>query len=113
YELPDRPGHTTDRYSYPFYEQLREHARTIDVAAYEEGEAPVGAGEGASVARVVYASDGYWRSLGARPLLGRTFTDDEAHPVTGARVAVLGHGYWQRRFGGDTAAIGATMRIKG
>lgn len=47
--------------------------------------------------------------FGATPMLGRMFTEDEAR--TDARVAVLGYGLWQRRFGGDKQVIGRTIRI--
>jgi putative ABC transport system permease protein len=43
--------------------------------------------------------------LGARPLLGRTMTVEEDRPGS-APVAVLGHGLWQSRFGGDAAVVG-------
>jgi predicted permease len=50
--------------------------------------------------------------LGARPLLGRSFTPAEDVPQ-GPRVAVLGHALWQGRFGGDPAAIGRLVELDG
>src|SRR5580658_7205535 len=44
------------------------------------------------------ASEGYFRTLGIVPALGRTFTSDEDRPGT-ARVAVLSDGLWARAFG--------------
>lgn len=50
--------------------------------------------------------------LGVSPTLGRTFTVAEAH--TGAdRVAVIGFGLWQRRFGGDPGVVGKTIALNG
>jgi predicted permease len=49
--------------------------------------------------------------LGVAPELGRTFTADEDAP--GHQVAVIGHGLWQRRFGGRADIIGRTARING
>jgi hypothetical protein len=48
--------------------------------------------------------------LRARPLLGRTLieADDGAAP---AQVAVVSHGLWQRRFGGDSAVVGRFLDI--
>ena len=50
--------------------------------------------------------------LGVRPERGRTFSPHEDEPE-GARVAVLSHGLWRRRFGGEESAIGRTITING
>jgi putative ABC transport system permease protein len=48
--------------------------------------------------------------LGVAPLLGRTFTADEARP-DGPRVVVISHALWQRRFGGDRNVLSASLTI--
>ena len=48
--------------------------------------------------------------LGIEPLLGRFFTDDEDQPG-GAPVAVISHGLWQQRYGGDPALVGREIRL--
>ena len=40
--------------------------------------------------------------LGARPVLGRLFAAEE-DAAGGAGIAVLSHGTWMRRYGGDPA----------
>jgi putative ABC transport system permease protein len=47
-----------------------------------------------------------------RPFLGRTFQAGEDSP-SGPRVAVLGYGMWQRRFGSDSAIVGKALRANG
>ncbi|MEZ5283608.1 MAG: ABC transporter permease [Vicinamibacterales bacterium] len=59
-----------------------------------------------------YASSTFFDTLGAAPLLGRTFQPTDAEPGH-ANVAVLGYGLWQRRFGGSPGAVGETLRING
>ena len=50
--------------------------------------------------------------LGAPPLLGRTFTEDEA--VRGNhKVVVLSHALWQNRFGGDAGILGEPVSLDG
>src|SRR5664279_3274353 len=46
------------------------------------------------------------------PLLGRVFTPGEDSPK-GARVAIIGYGMWQRRFGGARTVLGQAMRVNG
>jgi len=48
--------------------------------------------------------------LGAQPELGRTFTPTEDEgPPRSARVVILHHGTWLRRFGGDPDAVGRSI----
>jgi len=50
--------------------------------------------------------------LGAKPLLGRTFTDDEDR--TGAiRTVVLDYRFWISRLGGDRDVLGQTLDLNG
>jgi putative ABC transport system permease protein len=50
--------------------------------------------------------------LGVKPALGRGFLPDEDQPGKDG-VAILTHGLWQRRFGGDAQAIGRTLTVNG
>ncbi|HEX8764481.1 MAG TPA: ABC transporter permease, partial [Candidatus Acidoferrum sp.] len=54
----------------------------------------------------------YFDVLGAKPLLGRTFTEDE--DASGApHVAILSQGLWQSRYAGDPKIIGRNIKIEG
>ena len=55
-------------------------------------------------------SEPYFRVLGVDPQLGRAFRPADDRPGA-APVVVLGHGLWQRRFGGRPDVIGETMRL--
>ncbi len=50
--------------------------------------------------------------LGVAPLAGRFFGADEENPGKD-RVAVIGHGLWRRRFGGDPQTVGRTIALNG
>jgi predicted permease len=50
--------------------------------------------------------------LGARPALGRLFTAADDVPGGGG-VAVLNHGTWLRRYGGDARAVGRSITLNG
>ncbi len=49
--------------------------------------------------------------LGVEPVLGRSFLPEEDKP--GTRVAILSHGVWQRRFGGESSIIGRPITLDG
>lgn len=51
------------------------------------------------------------RVLGVHPLLGREFT--EAEQLSDAKVALLSHGFWMRRFGGDAGIVGRKIQLNG
>ena len=50
--------------------------------------------------------------LGVPPLLGRTFSAPEAQ-IGGPKAVIISYGVWQRRFGGDPAALGRRLTIDG
>jgi predicted permease len=53
---------------------------------------------------------GFFEVIGAPPLLGRTFTEDEFNR---GRVVVLSEGLWREHFGGSATALGQTLDIDG
>ena len=101
-------------FSYPTYRELKEQSK---VFAGLIGEVPFSAsiaarGETERAAGELVTGN-YFGVLGVPPALGRILTpaDDEskgAHPV-----AVLSHGYWQRRFGGDPSVIDKPVIVNG
>jgi len=50
--------------------------------------------------------------LGVPAIVGRTFARGEDEPGYD-QVVVLGHGLWQRRFGGDRSIVGRTVPLDG
>jgi predicted permease len=58
------------------------------------------------------ATANLFRLLGVQAALGRTFLPDEDQPGH-ERVALLGYGLWQSRFGGDPAIVGRALTIDG
>ena len=70
-------------------------------------------GDGEPLALVgVRATANLTAVLGIEPMLGRFFTSDEDQP-DGPAVAVISHGLWQRRFGGDAGIVGNDIRLDG
>jgi len=55
----------------------------------------------------------YFSVLGVKAAKGRVFTADEDTTPGAAPLAVVSYGFWQRRLGGDPAAVGKVMPLNG
>jgi predicted permease len=82
-----------------------------DIGIYTDGAATV---DGDTPERVRSASvqANVLPILGVGPERGRGFSADEDRPG-GARVAVLSHELWDRRFGADPSVVGRQIQISG
>jgi putative ABC transport system permease protein len=110
------PGHpeTSEPATVPDYIAWKEQGRSfenlgaadvdgLDMGVAENGMAPERLeGEGFSPA--------VFQILGVRPLLGRTFTEDEDAIGSPAPVLLISHRLWQRRFASDPNVVGKTIR---
>jgi putative ABC transport system permease protein len=56
-------------------------------------------------------SEDFFQDLGVKPLLGRTFVSSDMQP--GSHTVILSHSLWRDRFGGNSNAIGKTLRLDG
>jgi putative ABC transport system permease protein len=52
----------------------------------------------------------FFDALGMKPILGRNFRAEENQPGKDA-VTIITHSLWQRRFGGDPAIVGKTLKL--
>lgn len=62
--------------------------------------------------RCLFMTEGTLNALGVQPALGRWFTpaDDSAGAP---QTVILSHGYWQRKFGSNPAAVGSSLTVDG
>jgi len=94
---------------YATYADLGGEARSLSAAAVLGTGQVILAGDGEPERLAsLRVSREYFSVLGVAPALGRDFLAEEDIPGS-ARVAILGHGLWQRRFGGDPGIIGRTV----
>ena len=61
---------------------------------------------------VIRVSSNLLPMLGARPLRGQLFVPEDDVPGR-AGTAVLSHGFWTRRFGGDAGVVGTSIILNG
>ncbi len=93
---------------YPCFERLRaETSAFAGIAAFATDELRFGVDGGVEQAFAQVVSGNYFELLGLKPAAGRLLTvdDEKLDPP----VAVISHGYWQRRFGGAADVIGRTL----
>src|ERR1700733_6126348 len=98
------------------YQDWRRQQKSFEqVAAYSdvspETMSLVMADHGEQVHTVI-ASSNLFSLLGVRPLLGRTFVEQDDTP-DGNHVVILSAEAWQRYFGGDRDILGRTITLNG
>src|SRR5690606_22090599 len=59
-----------------------------------------------------YVSGNFFGTLGIVPAHGRVLTPSDDRRASPARVAVLSHAFWTRRFGGDPSVIGQVFTLE-
>jgi putative ABC transport system permease protein len=108
---------TRPSFSYPVFQEVRARGSHVLAAlsAWDMTDATIEWTTELEPAEVLTASGDFYDMLGIRAVAGRTFGPDDDRIGGGAQglVAVISHGCWRRRFGGDPSAIGRTIRIDG
>ncbi len=94
--------------SYPEYRAVRGESRALAslAVAQRRGALWTAAGETQDV-NIQLVSQDFFQALEVRPALGRLFGPGEDDDL----VVVLGHGAWQRLFGGDPGIVGRAIRL--
>jgi predicted permease len=58
------------------------------------------------------ASDNYFSAFDVQPGIGRLFSRDD-YGLNGGTAIVLSHDFWRRKFTGDPAVVGRTLKLDG
>ena len=61
----------------------------------------------------VRVNAGFFRVLAVAPVAGRLLRAGEDQPGQDAKVAILSHRFWMRRFGADSSIVGRTITLNG
>jgi len=97
--------------NYPDFHTWRERASTFEsMALWAETSVNLADASGAERVQGLAVTYDFPKTLGIRPVLGRSFTKEEDGP-TPSRVVVLGYGLWQTRFAGSRDVVGQPLRI--
>jgi macrolide transport system ATP-binding/permease protein len=90
------------------WQRMAHSFRSLDVWGY--ARYTVQTSNGTEIAQGARVSDGFFRTLGVSPLLGRDFNTGEDKPGA-ARTVLLSYEAWQQRFGKSPEALGKTIRL--
>ncbi|HXV60001.1 MAG TPA: ABC transporter permease, partial [Vicinamibacteria bacterium] len=110
------PGIEYGAVSIPHYQDVRDRSSDVfeNTAAYFFAPISLTADGRNERVLTLLVSANFFQTYGIVPTLGRAFlpgVEDRgpgAHPVT-----VLGHSFWQSRFGGDVSVVGRTIAVNG
>jgi predicted permease len=96
-------------YGYRDYLGFAEGTRCFTQMAgcFHRSFAMTGAGNPEDVSGEV-ATENLFATLGTEAALGRTFLSDD---LTGEKVAVISHAFWESRFAGSESALGQTLTL--
>ena len=95
------------------YETLRRDARSFDAVGVAEFWRPNLASEGAAETVLgLHLTASTMEMIGGRPARGRLLRPEDEEPGQGD-VVVISHGLWQRRYAGDPAVLGRSVRLDG
>jgi len=103
-------------FSFPVFQEIQARAGMLaKTFAWDVSRMQTQWSSEPEAASVLLATGGIYDTLGLRPAAGRLLTPADAGDTVAAAqaVAVLSYDAWQRRYGGDPAAIGRTLRIEG
>ena len=94
------------------FEQWRSQSQSFaDMAVFDSIGATLTGADGAEQIVGAAISPNLLAVLGVQPVLGRSFSTDEAEQRE--RQVLISHRFWQARFGGSNDAIGATLVLDG
>src|SRR5262249_33410500 len=102
--------------SYPMLQRLTRDQQVFSslMAWWGFAGLNVDTGSELTTGMVAAATGNLYDELGVRPAAGRLLEpgDMTLDPPGAQPVVVIGHSFWQRRFHGDSSAIGRTIRIE-
>ena len=107
------PALTYGSASYARYLDWRQHQRVFtDLGAWSPRGLTIAGPQGPERAPGAMASASFFRVIGASPVVGRYFSDDEDRRG-GDRVVVISEGLWRRRFQQSSSVLGTPLQIDG
>jgi predicted permease len=102
------------RFTYTQWEQLRDHQEAFSgLFAWSATKFNLALGGEGRYAEGLFVSADFFRVLGVKPLIGRTFMADDDRLGCGSPSAVVSYAFWQRELAGRPDVLGRTVSLDG
>ena len=105
------PNSYSSEMAYPSFLFYRDHARTLSAGMAVLGVPPMQIESDLQGTSTSFVTANYFSELGTRAPYGRMLNPGLDGSPSSPPVMVISYGLWQRRFGGDPAAIGRTIHL--
>lgn len=107
------PENITPAIPWPSIVYYRDHAKTLSALMPTMSGAAMVLDRDEQRVKPLFVSANYFSELGASAAVGRLFDPVREDHVGSEPVAVLSYALWQRRYNGDPAVVGKTIRLGG
>jgi predicted permease len=109
-----KPNFATGSISFlNFLDWQKDNRSFSSMAAMRPGRSPILTGLGdAEQLNATLLTSGFFEQLGVRPLLGRTFTQEEER-VGAAPTVLITSAFWKRKFAGSPDVLGKSLTLDG
>jgi len=101
-------------HSYPNYLTYRSATTTLsELVGHSNFFANLSIAGSSDIVVGELVTDNYFRALGVRAALGRTFAADETSAIDASAYAIISDRFWKTKFAGAPDVVGKTFRMNG
>jgi predicted permease len=112
--IGSQSGDGLHTFSHPLYVAFRDRNTVFTGLTGQRVErASLMEGDRSEMVQVGMVGGNFFQVLGVGPHQGRLLTSDDDRNRNGHPVVVLQYNFWQKRFAGNPAVVGSTIRING
>ncbi len=100
-------------FTFPLWKQVEKRQQGFSsIAAWGASALNLANGGEVQIARAIFVSGEFFRTMGVRPVLGRLIAPSD-DPLGCSGVVDLSYAFWQRRYAGSALVVGKTLTLQG
>jgi putative ABC transport system permease protein len=99
--------------TYPLWQQIRQRQQAFSaIGAFGADTLNLATGGEVRLAKSLWVTGDFFRTLGVQPAAGRLISDSDDQPGCAGAVN-LSYAFWQREYGGEASAVGRQITLEG